>query len=206
MKTMILWKEARARTWKVKGLATANCSAATIQHMIEGARARRGRLAIVEAESAAEARELLKSSEHGVFLSREDGRIIGIGVTALQAFAGTAHSIANWDARIASQGSVTIEQSRAIRSDVDPNQFVTPAACLHGESPMVPAIPGCSYSENVAHDGIEVAFSGRPERAVLSLLKSEGFRWHGRKKCWYAKRTGARKLLAVALANKGGGL
>jgi hypothetical protein len=204
MKTIILWKAARARTWKMQGLATAEGSAATIHHMIEGARAKRGRLAIVEASTASAARDLLKSSEHAVMVSREDGRVIGIGVTALQALAGTAHALANWDLRIETQGAVTREQSRAIRSDVDPNQFVTPGAVMGGESPLVPAIPGCTYRENLQHDGIEIVFNGRPEARVTSMLKAEGFRWHGVKKCWYAKRSSERKLLAVALMSKGG--
>ena len=37
--------------------------------------------------------------------------------------------------------------------------------------------------------GVELYFEGKPEQNVLDGLKSNGFRWHNGKKCWYAKQS-----------------
>ena len=42
---------------------------------------------------------------------------------------------------------------------------------------------------NAEFDGIEVYFPAKPSEETRSALKSAGFRWHGKKKCWYARNT-----------------
>ena len=37
--------------------------------------------------------------------------------------------------------------------------------------------------------GVELYFEGKPEQTILDGLKSNGFRWHNGKKCWYAKQS-----------------
>ena len=43
--------------------------------------------------------------------------------------------------------------------------------------------------ENKPLNGLEVAFDTKPDTKVLGALKSNGFRWHNKKKVWYAKKT-----------------
>ena len=45
---------------------------------------------------------------------------------------------------------------------------------------------------NNEKNGIEVAFTAKPETDVLTALKEAGFRWHRQKKVWYAKNTDER--------------
>lgn len=42
---------------------------------------------------------------------------------------------------------------------------------------------------NPEFDGVEVYFSGKPAEEVRTALKAAGYRWHGKKKCWYARNT-----------------
>ena len=42
---------------------------------------------------------------------------------------------------------------------------------------------------NPEFDGIEVYFPAKPSEETRSALKSAGYRWHGKKKCWYARNT-----------------
>ena len=42
---------------------------------------------------------------------------------------------------------------------------------------------------NAEFDGVEVYFPSKPSEAARDALKSAGYRWHGKKKCWYAKNT-----------------
>ena len=37
--------------------------------------------------------------------------------------------------------------------------------------------------------GVELYFEEKPEQTILDGLKSNGFRWHNGKKCWYAKQS-----------------
>lgn len=41
------------------------------------------------------------------------------------------------------------------------------------------------YEFNVKHNGIELYFSSKPDAGVLLQLKSNGWRWHRAKECWY---------------------
>jgi len=49
-------------------------------------------------------------------------------------------------------------------------------------------------------NGIELYFEGKPSEQVRSILKSNKFRWHGKKKMWYAKITDERKKLVEQMA------
>lgn len=42
---------------------------------------------------------------------------------------------------------------------------------------------------NPEFDGVEVYFPNKPTEEVRTALKSAGYRWHSKKKCWYAKNT-----------------
>lgn len=42
---------------------------------------------------------------------------------------------------------------------------------------------------NPDFDGVEVYFPRKPSEECRTALKSAGYRWHGKKKCWYAKNT-----------------
>lgn len=42
---------------------------------------------------------------------------------------------------------------------------------------------------NPEFDGVEVYFPAKPNEQTRTELKAAGFRWHGQKKCWYAKNT-----------------
>lgn len=48
-------------------------------------------------------------------------------------------------------------------------------------------------------NGIEIKFDCKPVSEVLNTLKSNGFRWHGKKKVWYAKQTPERLEIAKAI-------
>ena len=49
-------------------------------------------------------------------------------------------------------------------------------------------------------NGIEIKFDCKPVSEVLNTLKSNGFRWHGKKKVWYAKQTPERLELAKTIS------
>lgn len=44
---------------------------------------------------------------------------------------------------------------------------------------------------NPEFDGVEVYFPGKPAEATRTALKAAGYRWHSKKKCWYARNTEA---------------
>lgn len=46
------------------------------------------------------------------------------------------------------------------------------------------------------HNGIELYFDEKPEEAVREELKSNGWRWHSSKKCWYTKNSPAAEKFA----------
>lgn len=52
---------------------------------------------------------------------------------------------------------------------------------------------------NKALNGIELIFQEKPETDILTILKENGFRWHRKKKLWYAKVTDERKALVKEL-------
>lgn len=42
---------------------------------------------------------------------------------------------------------------------------------------------------NPEHNGIEVYFPGKPDEETRAALKSQGWRWHRAKQCWYNKNS-----------------
>ena len=48
-------------------------------------------------------------------------------------------------------------------------------------------------------NGIELIFQEKPETEILTMLKENGFRWHRKKKLWYAKVTDERKAFVKEL-------
>lgn len=46
----------------------------------------------------------------------------------------------------------------------------------------------CKILLNEKLNGVELYFEGKPAGAVLADLKANGFRWNGKKLCWYAKQ------------------
>ena len=124
MPTLLRWTATGCRKPKTQGTATAVCSAATTHHMRRSATDGRGRLWIVDAATAAEARELIarhKAGESVAAMSAvvDDGRTVALGMQAVLAIGGANESLRNWDARIAGQGRVTEDQSRALTGDID---------------------------------------------------------------------------------------
>lgn len=52
---------------------------------------------------------------------------------------------------------------------------------------------------NEGKNGIELRFVGKPEAEVIEALKSNGFRWSGKQKMWFAKQTDERIQFANSL-------
>lgn len=52
---------------------------------------------------------------------------------------------------------------------------------------------------NEEKNGIELRFDGKPEAEVIEALKSNGFRWSGKQKMWFAKQTDERIQFANSL-------
>lgn len=55
--------------------------------------------------------------------------------------------------------------------------------------------------KNEQLNGIEVYFDGKPDVKVLDVLKSNKFRWHSLKKCWYNKATADNVKIIESLTN-----
>lgn len=129
MKTIILWKRKRSRTFKQEGLATADGSAATIRSLWLAAAKGDGTLAIVDAATAAEARAKLaahfsgphpsQDGSDGVTMQSLDGRAVALGAHAVLAVAGASEACRNWDARLRRDGRVKVQDTTALgpRSD-----------------------------------------------------------------------------------------
>ena len=50
-------------------------------------------------------------------------------------------------------------------------------------------------------NGIEIKFDAKPAADILASLKGLGFRWHQKKKVWYAKQSEERLAMAREIAN-----
>jgi hypothetical protein len=50
-------------------------------------------------------------------------------------------------------------------------------------------------------NGVELYFGTKPQQETLTVLKSNGFRWSGFKKCWYSKQSEKTMQLANNLVN-----
>ena len=46
----------------------------------------------------------------------------------------------------------------------------------------------CTMAINNQFNGIELTFESKPTNEIREALKNLGFRWHGVRKIWYAKR------------------
>ena len=126
MKTLILWRRKRARTFKQLGTATADGSAATIRTMWLAAAKGDGTLAIVDADNAAMARATIaahlrepRAHAPGVIMHALDGHAIALGAQAVLAVAGASEACRNWDARLRRDGRVRVQDTTALgpRSD-----------------------------------------------------------------------------------------
>lgn len=58
-----------------------------------------------------------------------------------------------------------------------------------------------SVTMNHEKNGIEIRFGGKPDASILENLKSNGFRWSGKQKIWYAKQTDERIAFAGNLGD-----
>src|SRR5215510_13698903 len=128
MKTIILWRRKRARTFKQVGTATAVCSAANIAGFWKSAHQGEGTLAIVDAPTAEHARRMIAAhlaktkmdiGKPGVTGNHGGDRVITLGPMAALAIAGASEACRHWDARLARDGRVRIQDTRALgaRSD-----------------------------------------------------------------------------------------
>lgn len=52
---------------------------------------------------------------------------------------------------------------------------------------------------NEAKQGVEIAFEQKPDKTVLSELKSAGFHWHNGRQIWYAKVSDGTVSLAKSI-------
>lgn len=147
VKTMILWTRKGCRKPKMIGTATAECSAATIHDLRTAARAKEGKLWIVDSHSAAGARASIARHKagdtassiargSGMVLSVDDGRTVALGFLAVLAVGGANESIRHWNDRIAHQGRVNTRQSRALTGDTEVDMIRAlsdgPAGLLNG--------------------------------------------------------------------------
>lgn len=55
-------------------------------------------------------------------------------------------------------------------------------------------------------EGIEIYFTDKPAAEIRDALKAAGYRWHGVKKCWYAKHTAERLELAKSITRNTEGI
>ena len=53
--------------------------------------------------------------------------------------------------------------------------------------------------ENPEFNGLELYFDGKPNHAVIGRLKDAHFRWHNKKKCWFAKNNEKNRALVESL-------
>jgi hypothetical protein len=128
MKTIIFYVRKGARRAKQQGLATAPGSAVTIRTLSQMALRGDGRLYVVDAPTAEHGRRLIAAHRVG---SRPEigappaktvlanGRVVALGLHAIQALAGASEAIRHWNARLARDSSVRIRDTTALgkRSD-----------------------------------------------------------------------------------------
>lgn len=142
MKTLILWRRKRTRTFKQMGLATADGSAVAIRGLWLMAKNHEGTLAIVDAPSAQAARAALELhakgklpagvAAAGVSMQSLDGRALALGAKAVLAVAGASEAIRHWDARLRRDGKVRVQDTTALGPRSDGVTFVTTDAFGEG--------------------------------------------------------------------------
>jgi hypothetical protein len=117
MKTIIFYVRKGARQAKQQGLATAAGSAVTICTLSQMALRGGGRLYIVDAPTAEHGRRLIAAHciracpDIGAPPAKTvlaNGRVVALGLNAIQALAGASEAIRHWNARLARDGSVRI--------------------------------------------------------------------------------------------------
>jgi hypothetical protein len=79
-----------------------------------------------------------------------------------------SQSVRDWCRIIKSKPAIKPVEAQEISSDVKIDGAIT-------------------ITENHEKDGIELRFAEKPSRAVLDLLKSNGWRWSSFNKCWYTR-------------------
>jgi len=81
-------------------------------------------------------------------------------------------------------GELIYKRIREMSFYVKPNNSEVPA---NGEIRIV---------ENHEMNGIEIYFPEKPSQEVIDKLKSYGWRWHGKKRCWYSGDTESNRIVA----------
>ncbi len=61
-------------------------------------------------------------------------------------------------------------------------------------------MPSATLQKNEQHAGLELSFSAKPDQSVIDALKQNGFRWHTKKRLWFAKDTPERYAFAAEIA------
>jgi|SRR5271165_470546 len=128
MKTIIFYTRKGARKAKQQGLATAPGSAVAIRTLTQMALRGDGRLYIVDAPTAEHGRRLIEVQRTGsqpdigappTKTVSAEGRIVALGLNAMQALAGASEAIRHWEARLARDGQVRLRDTTALgkRSD-----------------------------------------------------------------------------------------
>ncbi|WP_195966713.1 LPD29 domain-containing protein [Clostridium sp. 1001283B150210_160208_E6] len=59
----------------------------------------------------------------------------------------------------------------------------------------------CKMMLNEKLNGVELYFDGKPSTEVLTDLKANGYRWNGKKICWYAKQNNKTLEIAKTYSN-----
>ena len=127
MKTMCMWVRSGCRKPKFEQLATTPGAAGYIINTAQAAKAKRGKLYIVDAKTADHARTIINLyNKHlapadpdllPVVLSLCDDRIVAIGTTAVFAIHGASRAARLWDHRIAKYGAVPDAMDNPLHQD-----------------------------------------------------------------------------------------
>ena len=131
MKTMCMWVRSGCRKPKFEQLATTPGAAGYIINTAQAAKAKRGKLYIVDANTANHARTIINLYNEAVakraktlnpnllpvVLSLCDDRIVAIGITACSAIHGASRAARLWDHRIAKYGAVPDAMDNPLHHD-----------------------------------------------------------------------------------------
>lgn len=120
MKTMFFFLAKGCRKPRSRGLATATGSILKIHDYRGYVKQYGGKFFIIDCESADHGRRIIEDWRNGKFApgaswwEYDEGRIVCIGGRACLAFRKSEYGIEQWERRIATQGKVTSDQSRAL--------------------------------------------------------------------------------------------
>lgn len=120
MKTLLMLIHPGCKLPKQNGTATSTGSALKIRDMRNYAVNDNAKFFIVDADSAEHARALIRDYRDSKLPPEsihtyDNEHTICIGTTANEAIAGSNSSISAWDTRLAKQGKVTMQQSKALK-------------------------------------------------------------------------------------------